>query len=343
MKIQTLRSLPLRSPVGKPVAAFGVGARLLVSLPLCWLLMASVQVAEAQVETGTAVDFGTALDHDAIDSSLSRSSGDDRRPSFSWDGQWIAFESARDGNREVYVMDAEGHRQRRLTYHHDSDGTPSISPDGKSIVFQSNRMKEYSGDRRHDLWMVDFDGKTPPRQLTEHPGDDAFASFSPDGQWIVFSSGRSGSVNLYRLSTDDGTLERLTEHDEHDLWPSYSQDGKHILFFSKRDNNDDIYRIPAAGGEAERLTTHADNDFAPSYFPDGRLVFVSTRDGYNRLYKMAIGGEPVAIEPPAAGKVTEPIVSPDGKFLIFVSDGDDHKEIYRRSLKPEGLPEMIME
>ncbi len=284
-------------------------------------------------------------DETIIDFNLSRSSRRDRRPRISPDGQWIVFESERDGNREVYIMASDGTGQRRLTYHQAADGTPSMSPDGQSVLFQSNRIQEYGGDRRHDLWLMDLETSRPPRQLTDDRADDAFGSFSPDGRWIVFSSGRNGNVDLYRLKVEDGTLEQLTEHPAHDLWPMYSPDGKHIVFSSKREEQDDLYSIPAEGGEARRLTSEAGNNFVPSFFPDSeRLIFVSTRDGFNRLYKMVLdSGETIALDPPPSGRVTEPQISPDGSFLVFVSDGDDQQEIYRRSLLPVGRPEIILE
>lgn len=320
-------------------------------LVLTLLLLSPTQSlwGQGEVQMGLGIVV-PADDEEILDFNLSRSSQRDRRPRISPDGQWITFESERDGNREVYIMASDGTQQRRLTYHEAADGTPSLSPDGKSVLFQSNRIQEYGGDRRHDLWLLDLESSHPPRQLTDDRADDAFASFSPDGNWIVFSSGRQGNVDIYRLHVEDGTLEQLTDHEAHDLWPMYSPDGEHIVFFSKRQEHDDLYLIPAGGGEARRLTSDSGDNFVPSFFPDSKhLIFVSTRDGYNRLYKMALqgdnleNGEAIALEDPPSGRVTEPQVSPDGLFLVFVSDGDDQQDIYRRSLLPVGRPEVILE
>lgn len=313
-------------------------------LTLVFCLLSLPQVLWSQIQMEAEVESDSP-EQKIIDSNLSRSTAHDRRPHFSKDGQWITFDSQRDGNREVYVMAADGSKQRRITYHEASDGTPAISPDGKSIVFQSNRIQEYGGDRRQDLWMVDFEADRPPTRLTKDPADDAFPAFSPDGRWIVFSSSRDGgNVNIYRLSTEDATVEQLTTHVANDLWPNYSPDGKHIIFFSKRDNNDDLYMIPAEGGESQRLTTHDSSDFAPSFFPNSnRIVFISTRDGFNKLYEMTLGEEPKAFVPPAAGRVSDPRISPDGSFIIFVSDADEQTEIYRRSIEPEGRPGMVQD
>ena len=89
---------------------------------------------------------------------------------------------------------------------------------------------------------------------------------------------------------------------------------------------------------------HEANDFVPSFYPgSNKLIFVSLRDGHNRLYSLSLdGGEPVALGSPPAGRVTEPRIAPDGSFLIFVSNGDDQDEIYRRTLEP-GRPGMVLD
>lgn len=310
---------------------------------LAVLALVSTPTLMAQIEMGGGVDIG-GTEEEVLDRNMSRSSANDRRPNFSTDGRWITFESNRDGNSEIYLMASDGRQQRRLTYHEAADSTPAFSPDGKHIVFQANRFKEYVGDRRQDLFLVDTAGKRPVQRLTDDLADDAFASFSPDGQWIVFCSSRSGNVDLYRMHRDGSNLEQLTDNEAHDLWPTYSPDGKHIAFFSKRDNNDDIYVIPADGGEERRVTTHESNDIVPSFYPNSnKLIFVSLRDGHNRLYSIDMdGGEAVALMPPPAGRATEPRVAPDGSYLIFVSNGDDQDDIYRRSLEP-GRPNMVLD
>ena len=80
----------------------------------------------------------------------------------------IAFTSLRDGgNRDIYVMDVDGGNQRNLTNHPDRDVEPSWSPDGKRIVFVSNRTR----DLNRDIYVMDADGGNP-RNLTNHPDDE---------------------------------------------------------------------------------------------------------------------------------------------------------------------------
>ena len=79
---------------------------------------------------------------------LTKSRGDDWSPSWSPDGKRIVFSSGRDGNREIYVMDADGRNQLNLTNSPQGDYSPSWSPDGERIVFSSAR----------EIYVMDADG-----------------------------------------------------------------------------------------------------------------------------------------------------------------------------------------
>ena len=91
----------------------------------------------------------------------------------------IVFESARDGNREIYVMNADGTGVARLTNHPESDGSPNWSPDGRQIVFTSSR----TGDS--EIYVMNADGSDVTR-LTDNPRSDWLPDWSPDGRRIVF-------------------------------------------------------------------------------------------------------------------------------------------------------------
>ena len=95
----------------------------------------------------------------------------------------VAFMSERDGNKEVYVLGADGRTLRNLTNHSADDWTPSWSPDGNRIAFMSNR------DNNNEIYVMDADGGDP-RRLTVHPRSDGSPSWSPSGRHIVFVSGR---------------------------------------------------------------------------------------------------------------------------------------------------------
>ena len=175
----------------------------------------------------------------------------------------IAFMSNRDGNWEIYVMDAEGN-QRRLTNNRDNDYTPSWSPDGKRIVFRSDR------DGNWEIYVMDADGGNQQR-LTNNPGRDWSPSWSPDGKRIAFTSDRDGRFNyeIYVIDANGGNLQNLTNNPGEDRSPSWSPDGERIVFSAGRDGHVEnkfgitleIYVMDADGGNQQRLTENRNNDW----------------------------------------------------------------------------------
>ena len=97
------------------------------------------------------------------------------------DGQLIAFSSTRNGDLDIYVMNADGSGVRQLTDNPGLDGSPAWSPGGGLIAFTSER------DGDSDIYVMNADGSGVTR-LTEHPGDDWGPDWSPDGQLIAFTS-----------------------------------------------------------------------------------------------------------------------------------------------------------
>ena len=104
-------------------------------------------------------------------------------PAWSPNGRRLAFSSSRDGDDEIYVMNADGTDQTRLTNNPASDGAPAWSPDGAKIVFQSNR------DGNREIYVMSANGSGQIR-LTNNPAADSNPAWSPDGSTIAFDSDR---------------------------------------------------------------------------------------------------------------------------------------------------------
>ena len=234
----------------------------------------------------------------------------DVSPSWSPDGKRIAFMSDRDGhvnmrdspNYEIYVMDADGGNQRNLTNHPDRDSSPSWSPDGKHIVFSSDRDNDR--DENIEIYVMDADGGNQER-LTNNLTEDEYPSWSPDGKRIAFSARRDGhfennfgiTYEIYVMDADGQNEQRLTENRNNDWNSSWSPDGKRIAFMSDRKGdvvNWDLYVMDADGGNEQRLTENRVYDSSPSWAPDGkRIAFMSNRDENTEIYVMdADGGNP---------------------------------------------------
>jgi Tol biopolymer transport system component len=110
---------------------------------------------------------------------LSDGSANDMAPAWSPDGTKIAFCSDRDGNSEIYVMDADGTDPVRLTHNPAADGFPAWSPDGSSIAFESDR------DGNPEIYVMDADG-TDQRNISQDPGADTSPNWSADSQEVAY-------------------------------------------------------------------------------------------------------------------------------------------------------------
>ena len=237
---------------------------------------------------------------------LTNNPGEDKNPSWAPDGKRIAFVSDRDGHpdvipgwftSEIYVMDADGGNQQKLTNNPSRDTSPSWSPDGKRIAFQSDR----DGNFNVEIYVIDADGSNP-QNLTNNPTADYFPSWSPDGKRIVFSAVREGhfknglnlTFEIYVMDADGDNQQRLTENRKNDWFPSWSPDGERIAFAADRKGdfeNFEIYVMDADGGNQQKLTENRVYDWSPSWSPDGeRIVFMSERDGNPQIYVMDADG-----------------------------------------------------
>lgn len=143
----------------------------------------------------------------------------------------IAFVSDRDGNPEIYVMNADGSNPTRLTENDGVDDMPAWSPDGAKIAFVSDR----EGNR--DLFIMDADGSDVQR-LTENAALDEMPAWSPSGTQIAFISDRNGDRNLYLLDVESGAVSPIVAPVEglelSNLWsyPRWSPDGTQIALTS---------------------------------------------------------------------------------------------------------------
>ena len=132
---------------------------------------------------------------------------------------------------------------------------------------------------RSELLVADADGSNP-RKLLPGTEIDYNASFSDDGQWVVFTSDRSGSADIYRVRVDGRDLERLTDSPAFDDQAALSPDNRVLAFVSSRgDGSTDIYILDLANREIRNLTDAPSGDFRPSWSPDGQTIaFSSDRD-----------------------------------------------------------------
>jgi Tol biopolymer transport system component len=169
------------------------------------------------------------------------------------------------------------------------------------------------GPTQATLFISNADGSTE-RPLTEPGSLDYNPSWSPKGDWIVFTSERGGSADLYRIHPDGTGLERLTDDPAYDDQAAFSPDGGRIVFVSTRANGrTNLWILDAATHKATPLTSGHGGDFRPSWSPNGSwIAFSSDRDRDGDL-------------PPAKGRwerlhlVDIYLIHPDGTGLKRIS------------------------
>lgn len=256
----------------------------------------------------------------------------------------ISFSSFRPAQWDIYHIPRDG-KPIRLTRHAALDYEATVSPDGRWLVFTSER------DGSPDLFAMDLEGDKTPRKLVESPAMEDQAAFSPDGRKIVFVSTAAGTADLYEMAfepTKTLPLERtkrLTNHERAELRPVYSADGKRIIFTSNRDSVDrghpvfpfaimtfgDLYSLTIASGKIERLTAEQGWDGSAALSPDGKFIYFYSERQENspRLYRMPAGGGN-AEKLPVDELALSPTVMPDGSVIYVTGDPQKMQWALRR-------------
>ncbi len=220
---------------------------------------------------------------------------------------------------------------------------PTLSPDGSKICFS------YLGD----LWTSSTSGGGTATRITLHQAYDGYPRWSPDGNWIAFSSNREGNFDVFLVPARGGEARQLTFHSSDDYVCDWSPDGSQILFQSARESRyTDLYTISVTDGRLRRITNDKTLSRYGAFSPDGRTIaYVRGRQEWWRPgYKGSANSEIYTI-PATGGKTTRwttydgvdtfPLWSKDGKSLYFVTDRNGGRANLYRIASPGAMPERL--
>lgn len=235
----------------------------------------------------------------------------------------IAFHTDRDGNFEIYVMNADGSEQTRLTNNAAFDGVPAISPDGTRILFETDR------DGNNEIYVMNVDG-TGQINLTNHLGWDERPSWSPDGTKIVFVSDRDGDNDIFVMNADGSSPANLTSAAGNDRPATWSPDGTKLAFSSNRTGAFEIFVMNADGSNVVQVTdTPASADFAPAWSPDGTLIAFTSNASSPEIHVMnADGSGRVSLTNSPGADNRWPSWSPDGSWIAFSTNRTGDYEVF---------------
>jgi uncharacterized protein YjdB len=231
-------------------------------------------------------------------------------PSISPDGSRIAFVSTRDGNPEIYVMDADGSNLARVTNDPQADGRPVFTPDGAGLVFQSTR----SG--KSQVYTAALDGSGTKALTTDSVNQTP--TLSPDGGTVAFASVRNKSYDIWLMARDGSSQRAFTRSpQQNETEPHFLRDGMLAYIVERREAKGTVRMVVKADLGTGAITPLTGTDLPISNFalsPSGDLIALvvpsdpnNRRNPLYRVYLQTVGG---GTPTPIPAGPTEQMVAP---------------------------------
>lgn len=204
-------------------------------------------------------------------------------PSWSSNGQYLAYTSYKGGKPDIYIRNLADKRESVIA----QEGlniTPAWAPGRLELA----ATQSFSGDQ--EIYLLTGTGKMIKR-LTNNRGSDVSPTWSPDGRKLAFVSNRTGGPQIYVLDLDNGNERRLTFEGKYNTQPAWSPRGDKIAYSGQVGGFQQIFVIDVDGRNPVQLTRDGGDSESATWSPDGSLImFNSTREGPSRLYVMTAFG-----------------------------------------------------
>jgi len=278
---------------------------------------------------------------------------------FSYDGSELIFQSTRQSLQcdAIFRMNTDGKNVRQISSGKGVTTCSFISPDNQSIIYASTHLAGESCPPKPDhsqgyVWPL-YDSydifKAAPdgsglTQLTHNPGYDAEAVYSPKGDKIVFTSLRTGDLELFLMNSDGSGVEQITSKPGYDGGAFFSRDGEWIVWRTSRPSGKalqdyqallgqglirpgklEIYIMHLGERKPIQLTNNGAANFGPYWHPDGKHIIFSSNmnDPKGRNFDLFL----INIKTRETKQITHyndfdgfPMFSHDGKKLVFASN-----------------------
>jgi TolB protein len=290
--------------------------------------------------------------------------GENAEAYFSRDGQWLTFQSTRDGNTcdQQYVMRIDGTGLTRVSNGRGKTTCGWFLPDGQRLFFASSHAHDSTcpprpdpskgyvwGLDRFDIYTVNRDG-SGLRRLTNYDVYTAEGVLSPDGRRIVFTSLKDGDLDIYTMNVDGTDVRKLTSTPGYDGGPWWSPDGTKIVYRAwhppdsagladyrsllaqrmVRPSRMELWVMNADGSDQRKITDLGGANFGPSWTPDGRRIVFSSnyknpRSRNFELYLINLDGS--GLEQITSHDEFDgfPMFSPDGRRIVWASNRGNSK------------------
>lgn len=233
----------------------------------------------------------------------------------------IAYVSTQTGNKEIVIMDWDGHNLVQLTRNGSINLNPDFSPDGREIVFSSYKRGNPDLFKRALSNAVEV-------PVSNRKGLNITGAWSPDGSRIALALSKDGDAEIYTIAKDGSNPIRLTHNPAIEVSPVWSPDGSQIAFVSDRLGKPQIFVMNSDGSNVHRLTTSGSYNVNPRWSPKGdKIAYARMLGGGFQIFTINTDGTGDT-QLTTVGSSENPAWSPDGRLLAFSSKRGGVEAIY---------------